>query len=36
MASFCKGVVVNTTAQLHLAKPELRFCKGSNPDCDMS
>ena len=25
------GVVVITTAQLHSAKPELRFCTGSNP-----
>ena len=25
------GVVVITTAQLHSAKPELRFCAGSNP-----
>ena len=24
------GVVVNTTAQLHLSKSELRFCAGSN------
>ena len=27
------GVVVITNAQLHLTKPELRFCAGSNPDC---
>ena len=26
----CRGVVVITTAQLHSAKPELRFCTGSN------
>ena len=26
-----RGVVVITTAQLHSAKPELRFCAGSNP-----
>ena len=26
-------VVVITTAQLHLTKPELRFCAGSNPAC---
>ena len=26
-----RGVVVITTAQLHLTKPELRFCAGSNP-----
>ena len=25
------GVVVITAAQLHLTKPELRFCAGSNP-----
>ena len=25
------GVVVITTAQLHLTKPELRFCAGSYP-----
>ena len=25
------GVVVITTAQLHLTKPELRFCAGSSP-----
>ena len=25
------GVVVITTAQLHLTEPELRFCAGSNP-----
>ena len=25
------GLVVITTAQLHLAKPQLRFCAGSNP-----
>ena len=25
-----RGVVVITTAQLHSAKPELRFCAGSN------
>ena len=28
---WCRGVVVITTAQLHLNKPELRFCAGSNP-----
>ena len=27
------GVMVITTAQLHLTKPELRFCPGSNPAC---
>ena len=26
-----RGVVVITTTQLHSAKPELRFCAGSNP-----
>ena len=26
-----RGVVVITAAQLHSAKPELRFCGGSNP-----
>ena len=26
-----RGVVVIITAQLHLTKPELRFCAGSNP-----
>ena len=26
-----RGVVVVTSAQLHSAKPELRFCAGSNP-----
>ena len=30
------GMVVNTTAQLNLAKPELRFCAGSNPARSMS
>ena len=25
------GVVVNTTAQLHITKLELRFCSSSNP-----
>ena len=29
--SWCRGVVVITTAQLHSTKPELRFCTGSNP-----
>ena len=28
-----RRVVVITTAQLHLTKPELRFCAGSNPAC---
>ena len=31
-----RGVVVLTTAQLHLTKPELRFCAGSNPARGMS
>ena len=31
---FC-GVVIITTAQLHSIKPELRFCTGSNPACEM-
>ena len=26
-----RGVVLITTAQLCLTKPELRFCQGSNP-----
>ena len=26
-----RGIVVITTGQLHSAKPELRFCAGSNP-----
>ena len=30
---WCRGIVVITTAQLHLTKPELRFCKCSNPAC---
>ena len=30
------GVVVITTAQIHSAKPELRFCAGSNPAWGMS
>ena len=28
---WCRGVVVITTAQLHSAKLELKFCAGSNP-----
>ena len=28
---WCHGVVVITTAQLHLKKPEPTFCLGSNP-----
>ena len=30
------GVMAVTTAQLHLAKPELRFYTGSNPARGMS
>ena len=30
------GVVVITTVQLHLNKPEFRFCAGSNPACSVS
>ena len=30
------GLVVITTAQLHLTNPELSFCAGSNPACGMS
>ena len=30
------GVVVITTAQLYLAKPNFRFCEGSNPACGVS
>ena len=26
-----RGVVVISTAQFHLTKPEIRFCAGSNP-----
>ena len=29
--SWHRGLVVITAAQLHLTKPELRFCAGSNP-----
>ena len=28
---WCRGIVVITTAQLHSAKSELKFCAGSNP-----
>ena len=31
MKTWRHGVVVITTAQLHLTKPELRFWAGSNP-----
>ena len=30
-----RGVVVITTEQLHSIKPELRFCAGLNPACDV-
>ena len=30
------GVVVITTAQLHSADPEIRFCAVSNPACGVS
>ena len=29
--SWHRGLVVITTAKLHITKPELRFCAGSNP-----
>ena len=29
--SWRRGAVVIPTAQLHLTKPELKFCAGSNP-----
>ena len=31
-----RGVVVITTAQIHLIKPELRFCAGSSHVCGVS
>ena len=31
-----RDVVVITTAQLHLTKPELRFCPDLNPACGVS
>ena len=31
----CSGVVFITTAQLHSTKPELKFCAGSNPACEV-
>ena len=31
MTPWRRGVVVVTTAPLHSAMPELRFCAGSNP-----
>ena len=31
--SLVQSLVVITTAKLHLTKPELRFCAGSNPAC---
>ena len=33
---WCYGVLVVTAAQLHLAKPELRFCAVQNPAHGMS
>ena len=30
---WCGCVVVITTAQLHLKKPEVMLCAGSNPAC---
>ena len=34
--SGCFGVMVITIAQLHLKKPKLRFCAGSNPTSGVS
>ena len=34
--TWCRSVVIITTAQLHSTKPELRFCAGSNPTRSMS
>ena len=38
--AWCSGfhhvVVVITTEKLHLTKPELKFCTGTNPACDLS
>ena len=34
--SICHAVVVITTSQLHSAKPEFRYCTGSNPACSVS
>ena len=31
----CCGVVVMNTAQLHLTKPEVRFCASSNTLCNV-
>ena len=36
VASWRRGVVVITTAQLRSTKPQLRFCTGSNPDRGVS
>ena len=33
---WCGGVVIITTTQLHLSKPVLMFCGGSNPARSMS
>ena len=35
ISQYRHGVVVITIAQLHSAKPELRFCTGSNPACGL-
>ena len=35
-ACWRRGVVVITTTQLPSTKPELRFCAGSIPACDVS
>ena len=31
-----RGIVVTNTVQLHSTKPELKFCAGSNPVCNVS
>ena len=36
VASWCRGVMVITTAQLHSTKAEHRFRAGSNPACGLS
>ena len=36
VSKWCPGVVVITTAQLHLTKPDLRFSEGPNPACSVS
>ena len=35
IAPWRRGVVVITTAQLHLRKSELEFCAGCNPACGL-